>query len=124
VQMYEELFRQHKDPLSDDFQREKRKLEGVERYLIQLWRDSLPHPPRQDECVASAEVLAVLPSAVLVVPVLIVSFALAAADAAWLAPLVPDAVLVVVEGALAEVPAAGPAFAGAATEARPDADGL
>jgi len=125
VQMYEELFRQHKDPLSDDFQREKRKLEGVERYLIQLWRDSLPCPPRQDdECVASAEVLAVLPSAVLVVPVLVVSFALAAADAAWLAPLVPDAVLVVVEGALAEVPAAGPAFAGAATEAKPDADGL
>jgi hypothetical protein len=41
VQMYEELFRRHKDPLSDEFQREKRKLEGVERYLIQLWRDSL-----------------------------------------------------------------------------------
>jgi hypothetical protein len=42
VQMYEELFQQHKDPLSDEFQREKRKLEGVERYLVQLWRDSLP----------------------------------------------------------------------------------
>jgi hypothetical protein len=41
VQMYAELFDQHKDPLSDDFQREKRKLEGVERYLVQLWRDSL-----------------------------------------------------------------------------------
>jgi hypothetical protein len=41
VQMYTELFNQHKDPLSDDFQREKRKLEGVERYLVQLWRDSL-----------------------------------------------------------------------------------
>lgn len=40
VRMYEELFSQHRDPLSDDFQREKRKLEGVERYLIQLWRDS------------------------------------------------------------------------------------
>ncbi len=40
VRMYEELFNQHRDPLSDDFQREKRKLEGVERYLIQLWRDS------------------------------------------------------------------------------------
>lgn len=40
VKMYEELFNQHKDPLSDEFQREKRKLEGVERYLIQLWRDS------------------------------------------------------------------------------------
>jgi hypothetical protein len=42
VQMYEELFSLHKDPLSDEFQREKRKLEGVERYLVQLWRDSLP----------------------------------------------------------------------------------
>lgn len=41
VRMYAELFDQHRDPLSDDFQREKRKLEGVERYLIQLWRDSL-----------------------------------------------------------------------------------
>jgi hypothetical protein len=40
VTMYEDLFTQHKDPLSDEFQREKRKLEGVERYLIQLWRDS------------------------------------------------------------------------------------
>lgn len=41
VQLYEDLFSQHKDPLSDEFQREKRKLEGVERYLVQLWRDSL-----------------------------------------------------------------------------------
>lgn len=40
VQMYAELFNQHKDPLSDEFQREKSKLEGVERYLVQLWRDS------------------------------------------------------------------------------------
>jgi len=40
VQMYEDLFNRHKDPLSDEFQREKRKLEGVERYLVQLWRDS------------------------------------------------------------------------------------
>jgi hypothetical protein len=45
VQMYTDLFTQHKDPLSDDFQREKRKLEGVERYLVQLWRDSLPLLP-------------------------------------------------------------------------------
>jgi hypothetical protein len=40
LKMYAELFDQHKDPLSDEFQREKRKLEGVERYLVQLWRDS------------------------------------------------------------------------------------
>jgi hypothetical protein len=46
VRMYADLFSQHRDPLSDDFQREKRKLEGVERYLVQLWRDSLPFPHR------------------------------------------------------------------------------
>lgn len=40
LQMYQDLFNQHRDPLSDEFQREKRKLEGVERYLVQLWRDS------------------------------------------------------------------------------------
>ena len=40
VRLYEDLFNTDRDPLSDDFQREKRKLEGMERYLIQLWRDS------------------------------------------------------------------------------------
>lgn len=50
VQMYTDLFSQHKDPLSDDFQREKRKLEGVERYLVQLWRDSLQ--PEADDRLA------------------------------------------------------------------------
>jgi hypothetical protein len=45
VQMYADLFALHRDRLSDDFQREKRKLEGVERYLVQLWRDSLPAYP-------------------------------------------------------------------------------
>jgi len=40
VQMYADLFGRLRDPLSDEFQREKRKLEGVERYLVQLWRDS------------------------------------------------------------------------------------
>jgi hypothetical protein len=40
VRMYAELFNQHGNPLSDEFQREKRKLEGVERYLVQLWRVS------------------------------------------------------------------------------------
>jgi hypothetical protein len=48
VQMYTELFDQHRDPLSDEFQREKRKLEGVERYLVQLWRDSLRELADQD----------------------------------------------------------------------------
>lgn len=40
VQMYADLCAHHRDPLSDDFQRERRKLDGVERYLVQLWRDS------------------------------------------------------------------------------------
>ena len=40
VQMYADLMSRHRDRLSDDFQREKRQLAGVERYLIQLWRDS------------------------------------------------------------------------------------
>jgi hypothetical protein len=43
--LYASLFDQHKDPLSDEFQQDKRKLEGVERYLIQLWRDSLRASP-------------------------------------------------------------------------------
>jgi hypothetical protein len=53
VQMYADLFSQHRDPLSDEFQREKRKLEGVERYLIQLWRDSLSTRPRRRAVVGS-----------------------------------------------------------------------
>jgi hypothetical protein len=38
---YAELFDRHRNPLSDEFQQEKRKLEGLERYLVQLWRESL-----------------------------------------------------------------------------------
>jgi hypothetical protein len=60
VQMYEELFNRHRDPLSDDFQREKRKLEGVERYLVQLWRDSLPGAGGQPD-VAGAGLEAFVP---------------------------------------------------------------
>jgi hypothetical protein len=37
---YAELFDQHRNPLSDEFQQEKRALEGLERYLVQLWRDT------------------------------------------------------------------------------------
>ena len=60
VQMYEELFYRHKDPLSDEFQREKRKLEGVERYLVQLWRDSLSGVRGQPE-VAGAGLVVLVP---------------------------------------------------------------
>ena len=38
---YAQLFDRHRNPLSDEFQQEKKTLEGLERYLIQLWRESL-----------------------------------------------------------------------------------
>jgi hypothetical protein len=38
---YAALFDRHRNPLSDEFQQEKRALEGLERYLVQLWRESL-----------------------------------------------------------------------------------
>jgi hypothetical protein len=40
VRLYHELFDQHGDPLGDEFQRAKRDLEGLEQYLVQLWRES------------------------------------------------------------------------------------
>jgi len=40
VQRYSELFSQFADPLSDDFQQARRQLEGLEQYLVQLWRES------------------------------------------------------------------------------------
>src|SRR5262245_44587236 len=40
VQRYAELFQQFADPLSDDFQQARKKLEGMEQYLLQLWRES------------------------------------------------------------------------------------
>src|SRR5260370_1097725 len=48
---YAQLFDRHRNPLSDEFQQEKKTLEGLERYLVQLWRESLgaagnrPPPP-------------------------------------------------------------------------------
>ena len=36
---YAALFDHHRNPLSDEFQQEKRALEGLERYLVQLWRE-------------------------------------------------------------------------------------
>src|SRR5208282_690059 len=38
---YRQLFDRHRNPLSDEFQQEKKTLEGLERYLVQLWRESL-----------------------------------------------------------------------------------
>ena len=37
---YEELFRRGFDPLSDEFEQARRTLDGLEQYLLQLWRGS------------------------------------------------------------------------------------
>ena len=39
-QSYSDLFQQYSDPLSDDFQQARKQLEGMEQYLLQLWRES------------------------------------------------------------------------------------
>jgi ribosomal protein S17E len=40
VKSYGELYQQYADPLSDDFQQARKQLEGMEQYLLQLWRES------------------------------------------------------------------------------------
>ncbi len=37
---YNELYQQFTDPLSDEFQQARKQLEGMEQYLLQLWRES------------------------------------------------------------------------------------
>lgn len=37
--LYAQLFDVYGDPLGDEFARAKRELEGIELYLVQLWRD-------------------------------------------------------------------------------------
>jgi len=37
--LYHQLFDCYGDPLGDEFARAKRELEGIEQYLVQLWRD-------------------------------------------------------------------------------------
>jgi hypothetical protein len=39
VQRYQELFQLHPDPLGDEFQQARKRLEGLEQYLVQLWRE-------------------------------------------------------------------------------------
>jgi hypothetical protein len=43
---YAELYNAYRNPLADEFQQAKKQLEGLERYLIQLWREYLSprHP--------------------------------------------------------------------------------
>ena len=41
LQSYEDLLRNEgSDPLSDEFQQARKQLEGLEQYLLQLWRES------------------------------------------------------------------------------------
>jgi hypothetical protein len=40
VRRYAALFKMNADPLGDDFQQARKRLEGLEQYLIQLWRES------------------------------------------------------------------------------------
>ena len=40
VRQYGELFERNFDPLGDDFQRARRQLDGLEQYLVQLWREA------------------------------------------------------------------------------------
>jgi hypothetical protein len=40
VQRYQELFQLHDDPLGDEFQQARKRLEGLEQYLVQIWRES------------------------------------------------------------------------------------
>jgi hypothetical protein len=40
VRQYGELFERNFDPLGDEFQRARRQLDGLEQYLLQLWREA------------------------------------------------------------------------------------
>ena len=40
ARLYDDLLDGHGDPLGDEFARAKKDLEGIEQYLLQLWRES------------------------------------------------------------------------------------
>jgi hypothetical protein len=40
VRRYAALFKMNADPLGDEFQQARKQLEGLEQYLLQLWRES------------------------------------------------------------------------------------
>ncbi|MGA3153062.1 MAG: hypothetical protein ACLPN6_19255 [Streptosporangiaceae bacterium] len=40
VDRYKELFQLHPDLLGDEFQQARKRLEGLEQYLLQVWRES------------------------------------------------------------------------------------
>ena len=39
MRLYDEMFERGVDPLSDEFQQARKNLEGLEQYLLQLWRE-------------------------------------------------------------------------------------
>jgi len=100
---YTALFDRHRNPLSDEFQQEKRTLEGLERYLVQLWRESLAETGYglavgiSGTLVGLTLVSAALPVAVAVR--LEVDLVLTPAEEDWRVPVVP-AETAVVAGAL------------------------
>ncbi len=40
ARLYSDLFDRYRNPLGDEFQQARRRLEGLERYLLQFWRQS------------------------------------------------------------------------------------
>jgi hypothetical protein len=52
AQRYAELYNAYRNPLADEFQQAKKQLEGLERYLIQLWREYLS--PRRPDTLSGA----------------------------------------------------------------------
>ena len=40
VRRYADLYKMNADPLGDEFQQARKRLEGLEQYLVQLWRES------------------------------------------------------------------------------------
>jgi hypothetical protein len=91
---YTALFDRHRNPLSDEFQQEKRTLEGLERYLVQLWRESLAETGygltggiSGTLVVGLTLVSAALPVAV--APWLVVDVVLTLAEEDWRVPVVP-----------------------------------
>jgi hypothetical protein len=86
---YTALFDRHRNPLSDEFQQEKRTLEGLERYLVQLWRESLAETDYDGPALGSSSVVVGLTLASCVLPV-----AVAVAERVWALWLVAELALV------------------------------
>ena len=86
---YTALFDRHRNPLSDEFQQEKRTLEGLERYLVQLWRESLAETNYDGPALGSSSVVVGLTLASCALPV-----AVAVAERVWTLWLMVDLALV------------------------------